>query len=875
MPQDWSGISKTNQLTATINSIGKLKVAASNTCGNSSFTELQITPEMIPDRPILSWSKDSAFIEGQTRMLFASIAPNQYKHQWYKNHTALTDDTLYYLDTKQEGLYYATFEGNCPTENSDTVELSHIQRHILVDQFGYLKNAEKVAIIKNPVDGYDNDVQYSAGNKFWVIDASSLDTVFAGIPTLWKNGATHDQSGDQVWWFDFSVVSDSGHYYIVDSATNASSTLFRISDHVYNDAFMAAVKSFYYQRINFDKTATYAGNWADAACYEGANQDKHARSILDPTNAALEMDLSGGWFDAGDYNKYTNPAALTLRALLSAYYHNQVGLSRDDLNIPESGNGIPDILDEIKWEMDWLLKMQLPSSHADAGAVLHKLSSTSFSQHKSPPSTSTEARYYAPPTTGATASACAAFALGSIVYDLLPSPSMQSYADQLKNAAISAWNYLDQNKAYSDYDNAGFSTARFKDAPSRQANNRASAAAYLYYLTGNTNYRLYFDDTASKYNPVIKSSYIDPFDELTIESALFYTLIPGATSSIVNMIKSNYMSGISNSTGDYYGKYKDSTDAYRAYLRSNFHTWGSNQVKGQAGVLMRNVSTYGLNPSPNSLSDYENASSGYLHYIHGCNPIGKAYLSNVNHLGVENSVNEFFHMWFSDGTSWDNVNTSFGPAPGFVPGGPNKQYEQWYSGKSTPPLNQPVLKAFTEKNNIQGGSDPIWVVNENGIYYQGAYIKLLSKWVTTEVDTPAVGIESIAFNENIDSVRIKISLTKGFNSPIYVDFKTVQGSAVKDVDYKDTANTLLFEPYTRYQTLVIPIYRDNYREGDETFEIHLSNAINATMLNGVGKYTILDVVPECVPCSENGAIIYNTTKEKIMGCEEGCWKEFE
>ena len=142
--------------------------------------------------------------------------------------------------------------------------------------------------------------------------------------------------------------------------------------------------------------------------------------------------------------------------------------------------------------------------------------------------------------------------------------------------------------------------------------------------------------------------------------------------------------------------------------------------------------------------------------------------AGTDEVWVEPSENIYSYLYVRENTTIDfkgydtygtpflslDNDTSFGPAPGFVPGGPNKQYEQWYSGKSTPPLNQPVLKAFTEKNNIQGGSDPIWVVNENGIYYQGAYIKLLSKWVTTEVDTPAVGIESIAFNENIDSVRI-------------------------------------------------------------------------------------------------------------------------
>ncbi len=69
------------------------------------------------------------------------------------------------------------------------------------------------------------------------------------------------------------------------------------------------------------------------------------------------MPSPGGWYDAGDYNKYIVNAGYTVSMLLSLY-ENFPDAARDDMNIPESGNNISDLLDEIKWELDWAETMQ-------------------------------------------------------------------------------------------------------------------------------------------------------------------------------------------------------------------------------------------------------------------------------------------------------------------------------------------------------------------------------------------------------------------------------------------------------------------------------------------------------------------------------------
>lgn len=89
---------------------------------------------------------------------------------------------------------------------------------------------------------------------------------------------------------------------------------------------------------------------------QGALQDPQCRKYDTPTNAASQKDVSGGWFNAGDYNKYTPWTANYIVDMLKAYKENPLAWG-DDYNLPYSGNSIPDLIDEVKWGMDYLLKL--------------------------------------------------------------------------------------------------------------------------------------------------------------------------------------------------------------------------------------------------------------------------------------------------------------------------------------------------------------------------------------------------------------------------------------------------------------------------------------------------------------------------------------
>ena len=122
------------------------------------------------------------------------------------------------------------------------------------------------------------------------------------------------------------------------------------------------MRAFFYQRAGFEKKPEFAGrNWADRASHLGPGQDgQNAPGTNGNPNAPVApseiKDLRGGWYDAGDYNKYTTWTANYVVILLRAFEENPQAFS-DDYEIPESGNGIPDILDEVRWAIDWLGRM--------------------------------------------------------------------------------------------------------------------------------------------------------------------------------------------------------------------------------------------------------------------------------------------------------------------------------------------------------------------------------------------------------------------------------------------------------------------------------------------------------------------------------------
>ncbi len=234
--------------------------------------------------------------------------------------------------------------------NAKKVERMGDLLDVNINQIGYRGSDEKRAVLRN---------EAASQETFTLIDTSDNSTVYEGKVS---EGIQLGTSGDHVSYADFSDFTKPGRYK-VRSASGSESYEFDIKDDVYKAALSDSLRMLYLQRCGIELPKSLAGNFAHKACHTEEAQIYGGTGFVD---------VSGGWHDAGDYGRYTSPAAKAVADLLLAYefYPNAFD---DNNNIPESGNGIADILDEARYELEWLLKMQ-----ASDGGVYHKVTGLEF-----------------------------------------------------------------------------------------------------------------------------------------------------------------------------------------------------------------------------------------------------------------------------------------------------------------------------------------------------------------------------------------------------------------------------------------------------------------------------------------------------------------
>jgi hypothetical protein len=611
-----------------------------------------------------------------------------------------------------------------------------VSPYIVVDQFGYLPDGEKIAVIRDPQTGFDASASFTPGASYALVDAASGARVLMAAPTTWNGGATDASSGDKAWWFTFTTVTAPGTYYVLDVDRGVRSHAFQIADQVYREVLKHAVRVLFYQRAGQNKDAAHAGaGWTDGPSFVGPLQDHACRLFSDKNNAATERDVWGGWYDAGDLNKYTSWTAGYAQSLLRAYAENPT-IWTDDFNIPESGNGIPDVLDEAKWGLDFLARLQ-----AADGAVLSIVGEPSAS----PPSSATGQCLYGPASTSATLATAGAFATASRVLRLPRIAALDSAADGFLTRAKNAWTWAVANPAVLFRNNDSASGSSGLGAGQQETDDygrlayKLDAAAQLFAATGEATYRSFFDANYRQLHLFAFSNYVAPWDVAGQDAALEYAAAPGATAAAADAIRAAYLTGVKSSGN--LGAITGNRDPYLAAM--NDYVWGSNSTKSNMGNLFAAAVAHGLEAASNA--EMMRAASRYVHYLHGTNPLSLVYLTNMYAYGAEACANEMFHTWFADGSAkWDRAGTStYGPPPGFLTGGPNPSYD-WdgccpsgcgsaasnavcMSEPITPPKGQPAQKSYKDFNT--GWPINSWSVTEPSNGYQVAYIRLLSKLV--------------------------------------------------------------------------------------------------------------------------------------------------
>ncbi len=594
---------------------------------------------------------------------------------------------------------------------------------IVIDQFGYKPDMQKIAVIRSPETGFDAGWNFTPGAVYQVVDARTGAVVYEGKPVQWNNGAIDAASGDHTWRFDFSAVTAPGRYLIRDKQAAYASYPFDIAPNVYKPVLKAAVRMLYYQRADSVKDVKFAGeNWADGLDHMGKGQDGEARLFSKPGDRTTARDLHGGWFDAGDYNKYTAWTATYVISLLGTYAE-KPQIWTDDFNIPESGNGVPDLLDEVKWGLDWVVRMQ-----NDDGSVLSVMGLS----HASPPSAAKGPSFYGPASTAATYGAAGAYAYGAKIYGGFP--QFAAYAADLRARAIKAFAWAQAHPDVTFYNNdprdhsEGLAAGQQEPDAYGRSMKALAAAIYLFDLTGDETYRTYVDAHYAEAN-MVKRGHMTEGDYEQAAPLLYYASLATATPAVAAEIRKALVAGFERP-----GWQSGQGDAYMAYLTG--YWWGSNGIKASAGDIYADEARYHL--GAHSVQDAMTRAAGYVHYLDGVNPLGKVYLSNMNALGATNSVNRFYHTWFAPGSAWADVRTAkYGPAPGYLVGGANPTYT-WSKGcpqinakcgaaPPSPPVGQPDEKAYADFSD--GWPIDSWEVTEDSEGYQTPYIRLLARFV--------------------------------------------------------------------------------------------------------------------------------------------------
>lgn len=527
-------------------------------------------------------------------------------------------------------------------------------KKIMLNQVGYIDTMPKTAYFTGSAD------------SFQIINAKGGRTVFSGTP----GEAVYDHaSGDMVSLMDFSVLTECGEFYLKIGMKR--SPVFTISPAPYHSLKLCLLKGLYFSRCAaLDRR--FAGEYSHGKC--------HSELVPLLENHSVKLDVSGGWHDSGGYGKFTVCTCITLGHMLYAYSFFPENF-RDSTGIPESGNGIPDILNECRIGLEWLMKMQ-----ARDGGVYHKVSPMTASPIVMPEEDHTQ-RYVFPRSHQAAACFCAVTSLASRIYRQFD----EEFSEKLHEASINAWIWLMNNPVFKPFENPP--TTMLSAAGDFYDDNNDDdifwAVCELYETTGDEVFHSRIRDLSGRINLtgflnrdnggfgalcyLFGSRPKDKFVEQVIQLQI--------------RIQADNLYSLSQKSG--YGTAKSADD----YIR------GSNMYSMTDSMLL--IAAYKIF----NCKEYIDTAYEQLGYILGKNPMGICFVTGMGDQGVKRP-----HHRPSEA---DDVEE---PVPGLLVCGPNKQHQDKFTQWNIPSEAYPakcyydIMYSFsTNESTIYCNSAAIFV----------------------------------------------------------------------------------------------------------------------------------------------------------------------
>lgn len=468
--------------------------------------------------------------------------------------------------------------------NAEVIKGCPVPIQVKVNQIGYKPDDVKSVLVTSPDD-----------EKFKVVNVSTNETVYIGT---YSAAAFDPAMGTSVRIGDFSEVTAPGTYQIISSPSGASYE-FDIGDGLYDDIYKDVVLMLYNQRCGTKLEASVSGDFAHDACHT------QEATVYGDTSGKT-YDVSGGWHDAGDYGRYVVPGAKTVEDLFLAY--EDFDYTADDIGIPESGNGVPDLLDEARYELEWMLKMQDEAT----GGVYHKVTGLTFPGMVLA-TEETEDMVLAPISYAATADFVAVMAKASVNYAQYD----QAFADTCLAAAKKGYDFMKANPDMGGFKNPDeILTGEYPDVGLTDETFWAAAELYLATLEDG-----YLADTKeaidTKYNTGLGWAGIGGYALYDLAKA------EGVDSGLQSNAKEKYLAVAH--------KKLSSCQTSHIFIGIETYPWGSNMVVAGDGMYLLMASKLEDDPA------YLEYAQKQRDYIFGFNGTGYCYVTGYGDLSPQDT----------------------------------------------------------------------------------------------------------------------------------------------------------------------------------------------------------------------------------------------
>jgi len=546
---------------------------------------------------------------------------------------------------------------------------------IRVNLVGYVPKLPKLAVVKTT----------SRAPLDWDLVDSKGTRLLAGKTKVYGEDT---DAGELVHQIDFSNFRNSGHALKL-RVGNDESDAFDVSRDTFKKLKYDALAFFYHQRSGIEIQMPFAGS-PTLVRPAGHLQDKNTPCSAEQ-KCNYTLDVTGGWYDAGDHGKYVVNGGISVWTLLNWYERTKAfGSSLRDfgdgkLPIPERNNRLPDLLDEVRWEVEFLMRMQVPDGHPLGGMAHHKIHSERWTPIPTAPQADVVPRFLRPPSTSATLNLAAVAAQCARVYREID----PSFSNRCLGSAERAWLAAEAHpNVYAPGDDReGGGPYGDTDV----TDEKYWAAAELFVTTGKPKYLKALSES---------QHYLKlPTQAGGAQSSFSWANVAGCGTVSLAVVPSGL------SAADVNGARKNIIAAAKRYVDANSkggyrvpfvsaggrYPWGSNSFVLNNGIVL------GLAYDLTKNQVFLDAGASAMDYILGRNPMATSYVSSY---GTRSLKNPHHRFWAHQ------ANAEFpSPPPGVVSGGPNSGIED------------PVAK-----ESGLGGCAP-----------QKCYIDDIESWSTNEV----------------------------------------------------------------------------------------------------------------------------------------------